>query len=110
MISGRQEVFSVMQQQRPIERQQLTWNAASYLASASATEAVGGSMNQRWTATQRFQSSSEHTFTMESDDCHTCRTDRTQEEFIISRTQSEECFSLTNRNQTFVVQVSRRAA
>lgn len=55
------------------EKQQLTWKAASYLARASATEAVGGNMNQRWTATQRFQSNSEHTFTTESDDCHTCR-------------------------------------
>lgn len=56
--------------------QQLTWKAASYLARASATEAVGGSMNQRWTPTQRFQSSSEQTFTTESVDCHTCREHR----------------------------------
>lgn len=33
-------------------------------------------MNQRWTATQRFQSSSAHTFTKESVDCHTCREHR----------------------------------
>lgn len=38
-------------------RQRLTWNEASYLTRASATEAVGGNTNQRWTAAQRFQSS-----------------------------------------------------
>lgn len=54
----------------------LTWKAASYLARASATDAVGGNMNQRWTATQRFQSSSEHTFTAESEDCQTCSADK----------------------------------
>ena len=51
--------------------QQLTWKATSYLVRASATDAVGGNMNQRWTATQRFQSSSEQTFTTESEDCQT---------------------------------------
>lgn len=50
---------------------QLTRKASSYLARASATEDIGGSINQRWTAKERFQSSPEQTLMTESDDCQT---------------------------------------
>lgn len=82
----------------------LTWKAASYLARASATEAVGGNMYQRWTATQRFQSSSEQTLTTESDDCHTCSNDRKH----VKRRQGSNLPDQLHKHRS--VQVSQRAA